>query len=213
MVWKSEVDETKGRQTLQLTPRNSALKTTRRLAGTTSWHTRTQSSNEDKAYANMEEPEQTKPFIAFCFSTPTNAASHFHAVFNQWVSLNPSAHGTGTLHPHTHSSPCLLPQVFLATLWIKIGDPHIPVKPAWLCRPRQHNHFSTYDSAARVDAELLLVKNAESGDHKRPSRLNQHSLDLGCGRLSSQTTRWWLISRKSIKLKRLFSLCGSFVIA
>lgn len=69
---------------------------------------------------------------------------------------------------HTNSSPCLLPQVFLATLWIKIeGDPHITVKPAWLCRARQHNHFSTYDSAARVNAELLLEKNAQSGNHKQ----------------------------------------------
>lgn len=50
------------------------------------------------------------------------------------LSLAPYMHmytvyGLGThVLTHTHCSTCLFPQVFLATLWIKIaGDPHIPL--------------------------------------------------------------------------------------
>lgn len=62
--------------------------------------------------------------------------------------LRTCTHGPGA-HLHTLCRYCLFPQVVLATLWIKIADdPHIPVKQAWHCWARRHNHLSTCTSTA-----------------------------------------------------------------
>ena len=46
-------------------------------------------------------------------------------------------------HAHKDCGAGLFPQVFLATLWIKIAfDPHIPVQRGWHCWATRHNHLS-----------------------------------------------------------------------